>query len=232
MKIFSSKKSKLLKILIFLFPVFILFLFYLLRKNDVILYLDLVQEDLLVENITSGIYFISSLIAAQISLSLYKQKKLFSALYLFLAFGMFFVSGEEISWGQRIIDITSPQFFIEHNSQRETTIHNLYPIQKILHQSYILVGLFGAFSWLFLIGFQKKTNSSIYLISPTWYISSYFFQVTLFYTYFEYIRPKNDFLSLSFQDQEPVELILSLGFLLFIIINKCKQNHRTSLNSS
>ncbi|MCP4140188.1 MAG: hypothetical protein GY755_07850 [Chloroflexi bacterium] len=232
MKMFNSKKSRLLKILIFVLPICFLFLFYSLRKNNVVLYLDLVQEDLFVENITSGIYFISSLVAAKISLSLYKQKKnLIGALYLCLALGMFFVSGEEISWGQRIIDVTSPQFFVEHNSQREISIHNLYPIQKVLHQSYILVGLFGASSWLFLFRIQKKQNFPIYLFSPTWYISSYFFQAALFYIYFEYFRPKNDVLGLSFQDQEPVELILSMGFLLFITINMCRQNQKTNFES-
>ena len=32
---------------------------------------------------------------------------------------------EEISWGQRIFDIQTPDFFMKHNIQRETNLHNL-----------------------------------------------------------------------------------------------------------
>ncbi len=38
-----------------------------------------------------------------------------------LAFG----AGEEISWGQRILGIESPEFFQTHNGQGETNLHNL-----------------------------------------------------------------------------------------------------------
>ncbi|MFZ8933033.1 MAG: hypothetical protein ACO20H_08600 [Bacteriovoracaceae bacterium] len=41
--------------------------------------------------------------------------------------GLVFVfgAGEEISWGQRIFDIKSPEFFVQNNSQQETNLHNL-----------------------------------------------------------------------------------------------------------
>lgn len=41
-----------------------------------------------------------------------------AALFLFGAF-------EEISWGQRIVGWYSPEWFLQHNTQEETTIHNL-----------------------------------------------------------------------------------------------------------
>ena len=37
----------------------------------------------------------------------------------------FFSAGEEISWGQRIFHIKTPEYFEEHNSQDEMNIHNL-----------------------------------------------------------------------------------------------------------
>jgi hypothetical protein len=41
--------------------------------------------------------------------------------------GLVFVfgAGEEISWGQRILNIESSEFFVKHNAQREINIHNL-----------------------------------------------------------------------------------------------------------
>lgn len=42
-----------------------------------------------------------------------------------LAVFCFFAAGEEISWGQRLLGIQSPEFFQSHNAQRETNLHNL-----------------------------------------------------------------------------------------------------------
>lgn len=49
----------------------------------------------------------------------------FIALTLLLGFAFLFVAGEEISWGQRIFQFQSPDWFQAHNRQGETTIHNL-----------------------------------------------------------------------------------------------------------
>ena len=46
--------------------------------------------------------------------------------YLLLALACFYVVGEEISWGQRIFDIETPEFFRRHNLQQETNLHNLF----------------------------------------------------------------------------------------------------------
>ena len=35
-----------------------------------------------------------------------------------------FVAGEEFSWGQRLLGLTPPDAFLEHNRQQELTIHN------------------------------------------------------------------------------------------------------------
>ena len=55
-----------------------------------------------------------------------KSKPLLFRLCLLGAAGIFFFGiGEEISWGQRILGIESPEFFKEHNTQAETNLHNL-----------------------------------------------------------------------------------------------------------
>lgn len=42
-----------------------------------------------------------------------------------LALGMFFIAGEEISWGQRILGLSTPASFEESNVQGELNLHNL-----------------------------------------------------------------------------------------------------------
>ena len=46
---------------------------------------------------------------------------------VWLFFGLLFLFGamEEISWGQRILGIESPEWFLKHNRQFETNLHNL-----------------------------------------------------------------------------------------------------------
>jgi hypothetical protein len=51
--------------------------------------------------------------------------------FWFLVFSFFligfclFAIGEELSWGQRLLNTRSPDFFKSYNSQRETNLHNL-----------------------------------------------------------------------------------------------------------
>lgn len=50
---------------------------------------------------------------------------LFSLFTIGLGVLMILAAGEEISWGQRIFGIESPQYFMENNAQKETNFHNL-----------------------------------------------------------------------------------------------------------
>ena len=55
---------------------------------------------------------------------------------------------EEISWGQRIFDFESPQFFMTHNRQQETNLHNLFlnPLWRWCYNGFNLF-LFCFFTW-------------------------------------------------------------------------------------
>lgn len=53
-----------------------------------------------------------------------KTKK--NVFFLLLGLLFFFGSGEEISWGQRLLNIETPEKLKEINAQGEITLHNLY----------------------------------------------------------------------------------------------------------
>jgi hypothetical protein len=58
--------------------------------------------------------------------TLRKQKNAsFIAVWAFLALVCFFGAGEEISWGQRIFNVESSEWFKQNNAQQETNLHNL-----------------------------------------------------------------------------------------------------------
>lgn len=54
-----------------------------------------------------------------------ERARLFLAMTALYAVIFLFGAGEEISWGQRIFQVESSEFFLEHNAQGETNLHNL-----------------------------------------------------------------------------------------------------------
>ncbi|NES85220.1 MAG: hypothetical protein F6K10_29535, partial [Moorea sp. SIO2B7] len=147
-----------------------------------------------------------------------EEKKIFSIIYYIFSVGLIFVGLEEISWGQRLIGLESPDFFKTFNSQEEITIHNLEWFRHYLHNIYILIGFVGSFSWCL---FRNKNNEFVRYFIPSWYVASFFLPPLIIFTIIEYTNGFGFFIS---KDQEPVELILSLGFLFFVITNFFRQS--------
>ena len=217
-----------LKIFVLIFPI-ILFISFLLTKilfNST--YNILVREDGLFEYSQAFLYFFSFILGIKIFLQFYKKKLMLNTvLYFILSLTLLFVCLEEISWGQRIFDINTPVYFNELNTQKEISFHNLKIIQPHLHEFYIFVGLYGTIGWIIfhpkISNIKMKLNHKnvIDYIVPEWFLSSYFFIISMSYYILEFTKfsPKPsqppDFL--IWDDQESVELILSLGFFLFLI---------------
>ncbi len=135
-----------------------------------------------------------------------------------------FVAGEEISWGQRILNIETPAAILESNTQRELTIHNLESVQHMLHATYMLVGAYGAFLWLLTLPriASLRTRITPYVV-PRWYLATYFLPVFIFYTHLEIATRETAWFQYRNPDQEPAEFIMSLGFLLFVLSNRYRQ---------
>ena len=56
---------------------------------------------------------------------------------------------EEISWGQRIFGIESPEWFLKHNRQVETNVHNLVIYGVNLNK--VVFGTFlGNDAWIYI----------------------------------------------------------------------------------
>lgn len=80
---------------------------------------------------------------------------------------LLFGAGEEISWGQRILDIKSSEFFLLKNSQGETNLHNLVingiKVNKLIFGTIlgILIGLYFIvlpILYKFVNGIKKLTD--------------------------------------------------------------------------
>lgn len=210
--------------MIFLFPVFAFAFFLFLKFKIPETYLNLIQEDALIEYGQSLFYFLAAIPSFLLSVKFLKNRlPLHGILYGLLTLGLLFVAMEEISWGQRILNIETTPWFMEHNLQGETTLHNLDNIQPGLHALFIALGAFGTFGWFFMKLLLLKVNlrqrNILNFIIPDWQISPCFLSVLFIYGLYEYLgkEPAWDFILKG--DQEPPELLLSFGFLIFAVTN-------------
>lgn len=73
------------------------------------------------------------------------RSKGFVSMLVLAAVVLIFGAGEEISWGQRILGIETPEFFQAHNAQNETNLHNLVVagvgVNKLVFGKLLAIGL-------------------------------------------------------------------------------------------
>lgn len=225
---FSTVENKLIRYFPFVF-LSILVVTKIFSKK--IYWYVMAMEDGPVEYLTALVYLVASAVMVRIIFSLRRLNQpkgliiiasLFAAVY-------FFIGMEEISWGQRIFGVQTPEAIAQYNQQGEITIHNLlsrYP----LHMAYILVSLYGAFAHKFFPSRLKERIpvTSQFLI-PDSKLFWYFMPAALLYLYYDYISvilvKGLGWTVFAWQtgiqgwiiskDQEPIEFLLSLGFLVF-----------------
>lgn len=109
-----------------------------------------VQEDGTVENLTALFLFFCSMVNLYRVFEYRKMKKpvwVLTSVVLTVLF--FFAAGEEISWGQRILGIQSGDFFIEHNKQAETNLHNMIVKGKNLNKLIFAAPMFVILTFYF-----------------------------------------------------------------------------------
>lgn len=93
------------------------YLLYLFLDEETVIKLG--REDGLFEYFTALLFLITSILFLII---FFNRKKI---IHLLMALVFFIGMGEEVSWGQRIFNYQSPEYFKENNIQNEFNFHNL-----------------------------------------------------------------------------------------------------------
>lgn len=127
------------------------------------LYILATYEDLIGEWAQVFLFTLTMLLATRQAFVAAKFRLFFGL----LALACFYVSGEEISWGQRLFDVPTPDFFDQHNLQGETNLHNFFtgPISTMTKQALeyvIAAGLAGyglVYPWLL----QRRAHLALWL---------------------------------------------------------------------
>jgi hypothetical protein len=136
---------------------------------------ELSKEDHLIETLQVIALLLGAYFANRTAQRLWLTRQYVHAVICALAVVVLItVSGDEISWGQRILHITPPSFFAE-NKQQEITVHNMPGLDDKVNMGYILVGLYGSIAWIAPLIIPTLRRSLWRLYIPPWFASSYFF---------------------------------------------------------
>ena len=197
------------------------------------IYSRAIREDGLIEWATALAFGAAGLFALRLGARLWRDRRAaLGMLYAGLGLGLLFAMMEEISWAQRVLGVESPEFFAENSIKDEINVHNLqnFPLQA----AFLAVGFYGAFSRLLVPrSLHRRNPTAVDLLTPRYALSSYFLPTFLLYLYFEYMyrtvilplgitdRRSYDWTVhyIDAKEQEPLELLLGLGFLIFVFDN-------------
>lgn len=111
-----------------MFPA-LLALFALVYALDRPAYLRLLREDGVVENATVVVLLLAMALSLVRACRVAGSDRRFRTFHVAFAALCLFWAAEELSWGQRIVDFASPEFFRAHARQGETNVHNV--VEKI-----------------------------------------------------------------------------------------------------
>ena len=207
----KSKSYKLFYLLSIILVPMLLLVAALLYKMDMNLYLRLTQEDNLLEWSTFAFLLISGLLSLKIGTKLSPKSN--PHFWFFIIFGVFCIlfSLEEISWGQRIFNVESPEFFLKNSDQREINVHNVIQ-QKFQVKTKHIAGwtlfVYGVCLPLILVNPKFRSwSEKIRLVVPPPALSFSFFIAALMM----FDRPTG-------REEEIGEFFFSLCFLQFIIL--------------
>ena len=149
-----------LTLILVLIALLLAFVFFFFNPSFLDIYLE---EDGIVEWLTVVGLLACFLVCAYRFIKLFKAKSWwFLTVTFVLGLLMFIAAGEEISWGQRILGIKSPEYFVEHNAQGETNLHNLVvngvKINKLVFSTMLIAAL-GIY--LLIVPMLHKKNQAV-----------------------------------------------------------------------
>lgn len=142
----------------------------------------LLREDSLLEWLQVVGYLTASISGLLVAIRLRgSAHPVLALLFLALALGCFFVAGEEIAWGQRILDVSTPEALREINRQQETTLHNIGSLQGAFNLLQMLLGLYGGLGvWLAGTWRHGWLRRHADLLLPPLFLSSAFLIIFLY----------------------------------------------------
>jgi hypothetical protein len=176
-------------------------------------FLEIVKEDQVIENGQFFVLFIGGLVSAYFTRQAWLNGKRDWQIYLMMvaSFGLFLIAGDEISWGQRIFGLVTPESLLRINRQGEITFHNTHYVEGLVGMAYLTLALLGAAARpLLQLIFGKK--SQLAAMAPTAIFIGYF----IFPSFYHGYSLTTEF-GVWREWSEPIELCLYAGLSFWIV---------------
>lgn len=148
-----------------------------------------------------------------------RDEKAIAGLYMIVLFGLTFLIGEELSWGQRIFGWETSEEFKEINKQDETNLHNVYGIGSTFKWVQMLIGAYGAILPVLLLKLPVLRNNDEFFsfVIPHFTLIPFFLPLFLWRFYRNVFDPPKDFYFVISEFNEVMEFVLAVGMALFMI---------------
>ena len=183
-------------------------------------YLWITGEDGIAENLQVLVYLVTLMLVLSATRRYWQAKERFIALlYIGLCLGLLFLTGEEISWGQRLWGWETTGVFAEINQQQETNLHNIEGVQDLFKWVQLLVGAYGVClplivkRWGVFPVFRKLFAA----ITPPESLIPYFGAMFLWKLYRNLLPAPSRWEFRLAEYNEVIELVLAFGLFLFVV---------------
>ncbi len=142
-----------------------------------------------------------------------------AALFLCLAVVMVFAAGEEISWGQRVLELQTPEYFQLNNKQDEISLHNIGSTLDVFKLAMLLAGATGAVAYLVnrKVHLQWYWDQADYLLIPPFFLASSFFFVFAYQLVRHTLLPTSGFTITRYGEWS--EFCLAFAIAMFVGLN-------------
>ena len=163
------------------------------------------------------LYLASAVFSGAITAAFKRKKKslLLIVAYAAITLCLFLVAGEEISWGQRLLGLETPEQIAASNTQGEFNLHNHEVIFGYVYRAYVYLTAYCSFAWvvnyfrkILLSKFNHELNWSQYFVPPVYLMSFFFTSFIMFYLYRVQNIPLGEL-------EEYSELMLAAGLVIF-----------------
>lgn len=156
------------------------------------------------------------------------DNRVIAALYILLAVGIFFLIGEELSWGQRLFGWQTPEAYKEINKQDETNLHNIYGVGYTFKWIHMMIGAYGTILPLVLLRSNalKGYKSELSMLVPHYTLIPFFFMPFAWRLYRNLFDAPKAFYFVISEYSEVMELVLAAGFVLFLLFQKMQIDHQ------
>ncbi|MDZ7360019.1 MAG: hypothetical protein ONB46_04735 [candidate division KSB1 bacterium] len=177
-------------------------------------------EDGVAENLQVLFFTLAFFLCFPVIARLWKSgAKLFALMYLVLSLGLFFIIGEELSWGQRIFGWETSEEMKAINKQEETNIHNIEGIGDKIKWIHVVMGAYGTILPLILLRAQISARplDAVSLLVPHFTLLPYFLSTLLWRLQANLWKPPKSLYFVITEYSEVMELVLAVAFFVFLL---------------